>query len=40
MGHLLTVQNILALLGGPINIDREDYPWQIDLRENAKHGRE
>jgi hypothetical protein len=26
MGHLLTVQNILALLGGPINIDREDYP--------------
>jgi hypothetical protein len=27
MGHLLTVQNVLALLGGPINIDREDYPW-------------
>jgi Ferritin-like len=26
MGHLLTVQNILALLGGPINVDREDYP--------------
>jgi hypothetical protein len=27
MGHLLTVQNVLALLGGPISLDREDYPW-------------
>lgn len=27
MGHLLTVQNVLALLGGPIRLDREDYPW-------------
>ena len=29
MGHLLTVQNILALLGGPYNIDREDYPYDV-----------
>jgi hypothetical protein len=27
MGHLLTVENILTLLGGPINLDREDFPW-------------
>lgn len=27
MGHLLTVQNLLLLLGGPINLNREDYPW-------------
>ncbi|MBT8479339.1 MAG: ferritin-like protein [Gemmatimonadetes bacterium] len=27
MGHLLTVQNLLTLLGGPISLDREDYPW-------------
>jgi hypothetical protein len=27
MGHLLTVQNVLALLGGPVSLDREDYPW-------------
>ncbi|HEX5455284.1 MAG TPA: ferritin-like domain-containing protein [Stellaceae bacterium] len=27
MGHLLTVQNLLALLGGPVEFDREDYPW-------------
>lgn len=27
MGHLLTVQNLLALLGGPVELDREDYPW-------------
>jgi hypothetical protein len=29
MGHLLTVQNILSLLGGPFNLDRGDYPWDI-----------
>ena len=29
MGHLLTVQNILCLLGAPINLGREDYPWDI-----------
>lgn len=27
MGHLLCVQNALCLVGGPINLDREDYPW-------------
>jgi hypothetical protein len=27
MGHLLTVENILRLLGGPLNLDREDFPW-------------
>ena len=27
MGHLLTVQNVTALLGGPVSLDREDYPW-------------
>jgi hypothetical protein len=29
MGHLLTVQNILCLLGAPINLGREDYPWDV-----------
>src|SRR5262249_17857203 len=29
MGHLLTVQNILTLLGGPFNLDRGDYPWAV-----------
>ena len=27
MGHLLTVQNIICLLGGPISFERDDYPW-------------
>lgn len=27
MGHLLTVQNCLCLLGGPVSFEREDYPW-------------
>ncbi len=26
MGHLATVQNILTLIGGPLCLDREDYP--------------
>ena len=29
MGHLLTVQNILTLLGAPINLGRMDLPWDI-----------
>lgn len=29
MGHLLTVQNILTLLGAPINLNRLDLPWDI-----------
>ncbi len=27
MGHLMTVQNLLRCLGGPLNFDRDDYPW-------------
>jgi hypothetical protein len=27
MGHLLTVQNCLCFVGGPISFEREDYPW-------------
>ena len=27
MGHLLTVQNCICLLGGPLSFEREDYPW-------------
>ncbi len=30
MGHLLTVQNLLRCLGGPLNLDREDYPWDSE----------
>jgi hypothetical protein len=29
MGHLITVQNVLRLLGGPLNLDRNDYPWDM-----------
>ncbi len=31
MGHLLTVQNMLRLLGGPLNLSREDFPWDTKL---------
>ncbi|MFI9009864.1 ferritin-like protein [Actinosynnema sp. NPDC053489] len=31
MGHLVTVQNLLTALGGPVNLDREDYPWGSDF---------
>ena len=27
MGHLMTVQNLLCLMGGPISFERDDYPW-------------
>jgi len=27
MAHLVSVQNILRLIGGPLNFDRNDYPW-------------
>ncbi|MDX1982976.1 MAG: ferritin-like domain-containing protein [Bryobacteraceae bacterium] len=30
MGHLLTVQNVLRAIGGPLNLDREDYPFRGD----------
>jgi hypothetical protein len=29
MGHLLTVQNVLTLIGAPINLGRLDLPWDI-----------
>src|SRR5262245_20842753 len=29
MGHLLTVQNILCLLGAPTHFAREDYRWTV-----------
>jgi hypothetical protein len=28
MGHLITVQNLLRLIGGPLNLEREDYPFR------------
>jgi hypothetical protein len=31
MGHLVTVENLLRLLGGPLTFDREDYPIPADL---------
>lgn len=27
MGHLISVQNVLRLIGAPLNLGREDYPW-------------
>jgi hypothetical protein len=27
MGHLLSVQNVLTLIGAPLNFGREDFPW-------------
>ncbi|MBR0773986.1 ferritin-like protein [Bradyrhizobium diazoefficiens] len=27
MAHLITVENVLRLIGGPLNLDRNDYPW-------------
>jgi hypothetical protein len=31
MGHLMTVQNLLHCLGGPLNLDREDFPWDSEF---------
>lgn len=31
MGHLITVQNLLRLVGGPLNLEREDYPFRTQL---------
>jgi hypothetical protein len=31
MGHLLTVLNVLRLLGGPLNLEREDFPFRTGL---------
>ena len=27
MGHLITVLNVLRLLGAPLSLERDDYPW-------------
>lgn len=27
MGHLISVENVLKLIGAPLNFKREDYPW-------------
>jgi hypothetical protein len=27
MGHLITVENVLRLISGPLNLDREDFPF-------------
>jgi hypothetical protein len=31
MGHLLSVQNLLLALGGPVTLEREDFPFRSDL---------
>lgn len=31
MGHLISVQNVLKLVGGPLNLDREDYPFSSEF---------
>lgn len=31
MGHLMTVQNLLRLIGGRINLEREDFPFRKEL---------
>ncbi len=37
MGHLLTVQNVLCLLGGPVELVREDFPWDSDVQPFEFH---
>lgn len=37
MGHLLTVQNVLRLLGGPLHFDRGDYPLDTELHPFTFH---
>ncbi|MGH3924434.1 MAG: ferritin-like domain-containing protein, partial [Pseudonocardiaceae bacterium] len=31
MGHLAAVQNLLRFIGGPLNFDREDFPFRTDF---------
>jgi len=31
MGHLITVQNLLRVIGGPLTFEREDYPFRSEL---------
>ncbi|MCV2489178.1 ferritin-like protein [Geodermatophilus sp. YIM 151500] len=37
MGHLMTVQDLLVLLGLPVNLEREDFPPRKDLYPFALH---
>lgn len=29
MGHLMSVQNVLRVIGAPLHLEREDYPWDM-----------
>ncbi len=29
MGHLVTIQNVLRFIGAPLNLSRDDYPWDL-----------
>jgi len=29
MGHLISIQNVLRLIGAPLNLGRDDYPWDV-----------
>jgi rubrerythrin len=31
MGHLITVENLLRFIGGPLNFEREDYPFPSEF---------
>ena len=31
MGHLITEQNLLRFIGGPLNLDRQDFPFRTTL---------
>lgn len=31
MCHLMTVQNVVRVLGGPLNLEREDFPFRTDF---------
>lgn len=37
MGHLLTVQNVICLLGGQMELARESYPWDSNFYPFAFH---
>lgn len=31
MGHFVSVQNVLRVMGAPLNFERQDYPWDTPL---------
>ena len=31
MAHFASVQNLLRFIGGPLNFDREDFPFRTDF---------